>query len=88
MKAIYIRFADRRRVRRAIYDYAREGDFDTSFCKRSPAHEKACRAAKACVATAGPVYAANKLAGTSDRTAALEAAGACVGAMLTVYYVA
>ena len=78
----------RKRIKQGIYDYAARGDFKSPFCKRSPAHAKACKAAKACVLAAGPVWIAQVARGHDHYTAAMEAIPACVGAVLTVYLIA
>jgi hypothetical protein len=73
----------RRYMSQAIYDWKKNGDFKSNFCRQ---HPKACRAALACVASGGLTYAAFHTLPSSQRWRA--AAFACATAAANVLLLA
>lgn len=67
----------RDKIRDGIYDWAREGEFDSSWCTRN---RKVCRATVACLISAGTSVASSVAAGQSEKQASRQAAIACAGA--------
>jgi hypothetical protein len=73
--------AKRKRAKRAIYDYARDGHFEKNWCRRRP---RECRAVAACVVAGVAAYNAAKANGASNAAAFRGSIGYCVAAYATV----
>lgn len=88
-KGVIVRLVDRgvspgrrARLRRAIYDFQANNDFNESFCKRYP---KVCRAALACLTVGGGTLLNSARDGKIDATDAFLAGISCADAAATVY---
>ena len=68
---------------RLIYDWAKDGSFEKSWCKRMP---KSCKMAKACAAAFTGAIITDKAAGLSDKRAVRDGATACAVAMAAVFW--
>jgi hypothetical protein len=56
------------------------------FCNKSKLNEKACKAAAACIAAAGPTYFGALQSGASQRDAAIAAADSCAFAAAYTWF--
>jgi hypothetical protein len=75
----------RRRIRRGVYDYDKNGYVRDGWCSN---HPKLCNMLKACLLAAGAVFAHDKVDGRSNAYATADAAAACAVAAAGVALVA
>lgn len=76
--------AQRKVIRRRIYDWQKQGTFDQGWCKR---HPKLCRALQACLIAGGYTFVTGEALGESSWRATVQAGGACATAATTIMVV-
>lgn len=76
--ALGISVTTRKRAKRGVYDWAKQGTFDESWCKAYP---RTCKAAAACIIAFAGTVAADKANHASDKKATRDGGIACATAM-------
>lgn len=73
--------AKKKKIRKGIYDYAKTGDLDDSWCKRN---RRICKAVIACLIGGGGAYGAARVAGASVKASTVSGAVTCAYNAATV----